>query len=167
MSYDQLLKKKPNELFDSDFRTALSHRAKGGKHLNEAKLELAGPPTKHCRSQSYQPPLQQQSPFSIRTLAGDSKAVVKTSEAKVLTAEKALLPLRAAQVPKDTYPQYHPIDTKESITVTPTAIGSMANLGLIEIKGPEQIGWRVVHYLLNWKKVTNDPFILDIVKGLK
>ena len=40
----------------------------------------------------------------------------------------------------------------------------MANLGLTEIKGQEQIGGRIGS---NWEIFTNDPYVLDIVKGLK
>ena len=90
------------------------------------------------------------SPFSTRPLAGDSGVVVKASEAKVPTEEKALLPLRAAQVRGNSkgYRFYGK---------------SRFNRG----GGGGGGGGGIVHYLSNWEIVTNDPFFLDIVKGLK
>ena len=52
---DKLLKSNKDDLFGSDFYTALNKRAKGSKRLCEARHEFQGPPQKRRRGSSFQP----------------------------------------------------------------------------------------------------------------
>ena len=46
-------------------------------------------------------------------------------------------------------------------------VDELAGIGLVDIVGPESVGGRLAHYLSNWKQITSDPTVLEIVQGMK
>ena len=99
------------------------------------------------------------SPFRPRPLEGDVEVADSSRHIlveKVPTPrEEETHPSRAVPAQKGTYPPSWV-----------TNDGSIAGIGLTEIKGPKQIGGRIAHYFSNWDVITSDRFMLEIVKGL-
>ena len=174
---ERTLKTNKTTLFGPGFYKALHRRAKGTKQSREIRQHLA-PSYSHKIKSSHRGGFSGSStrPFrrgpssktNERELVPPSTGV--TAEASVVNPGMyrfTIKPLRDPKIPipltklTDSFPK---LSVQETLTKGPIHT-HLAQMDLINIPDPGQVGGRIAHYLANWQQITTDQNVLQTVKG--